>query len=107
LQGLSYTSKCDVWSLGIIYYEMLFSRTPWQVKNISDLINMPKSIPVMFPANIPISLMSKNFIINCLKYDEQDRYSWKDIFLSELFMSDKLFNLSNLSPDTIQILKEL
>lgn len=76
---------------------MLFSRTPWNVKNINDLINMPKNIPVMFPATIPISLMSKNFILNCLKYEENERYSFQNIAISELFITDKLFNLNDLS----------
>jgi serine/threonine-protein kinase ULK/ATG1 len=24
-----YTSKCDIWSLGIIYYQLLFGKFPW------------------------------------------------------------------------------
>lgn len=29
LKRESYTPKCDVWSVGVIYYEMLFGRLPW------------------------------------------------------------------------------
>jgi serine/threonine protein kinase len=36
LKGLPYSSKCDIWSLGLIFYEvllfliqMLFGRTAW------------------------------------------------------------------------------
>lgn len=32
LRGIKYSSKCDVWSVGIMIYEMLFGvgNTPWK-----------------------------------------------------------------------------
>jgi serine/threonine-protein kinase ULK/ATG1 len=29
LQGVKYSSKCDVWSLGLVFYEMLYGISPW------------------------------------------------------------------------------
>jgi len=34
--------KNDIWAIGLIYYEMLFGKTPWDVRTKSDLISMPK-----------------------------------------------------------------
>jgi serine/threonine-protein kinase ULK/ATG1 len=28
-----YTTKSDLWSIGLIYYEMLHGRTPWPAQN--------------------------------------------------------------------------
>ena len=30
LKGLSYTSKADVWSIGCVFYELIFGRPPYQ-----------------------------------------------------------------------------
>lgn len=32
-----YSEKSDVWSIGIIYYEMLFGRVPFQAATEKDL----------------------------------------------------------------------
>lgn len=34
-----YTTKSDLWSIGLIYYEMLHGRTPWPAQNEIELIN--------------------------------------------------------------------
>ena len=31
-----YTSKTDIWSLGLILYEMLYGTIPWKVKNLQE-----------------------------------------------------------------------
>jgi serine/threonine protein kinase len=33
-----FSAKCDVWSLGMTFYEMLYGRTPWTAGNIPALL---------------------------------------------------------------------
>lgn len=39
LKGAKFSSKCDVWSVGVLFYEMLYGCTPWTGKDIGDLRN--------------------------------------------------------------------
>lgn len=38
LKSEAYSSKCDIWALGFIYYEMLHGFPPWTGKSEYDLI---------------------------------------------------------------------
>lgn len=38
LQGNIYTVKNDVWSIGVIFYEMLHGRAPWKCSSEQQLI---------------------------------------------------------------------
>lgn len=41
-----YTYKCDVWSMGIIVFEMLYEYVPWKAQDVESLffqiMNNPK-----------------------------------------------------------------
>ncbi|CAD8198865.1 unnamed protein product [Paramecium pentaurelia] len=78
-----YTSKCDVWSVGLIYYELIEGRTPWNVMDILDLINKQRNTNIKFSKKI--SLISQQFILGCLQYEEQKRLGWEQVFTHPLF----------------------
>ncbi len=33
LEGRDYKNKCDIWSVGMVFYEMLYGKPPWQGRN--------------------------------------------------------------------------
>jgi serine/threonine-protein kinase ULK/ATG1 len=37
LANQDFSNKCDVWSMGIVFYEMLHAHTPWTGKDLEDL----------------------------------------------------------------------
>jgi serine/threonine protein kinase len=39
LDKKEFSSKCDVWSLGMTIYEFLYGRTPFTAKNQKELLD--------------------------------------------------------------------
>lgn len=67
--------KNDIWSIGIMAYEMLHGDTPWQCKTEKELIEKMVKIPVKFRDSLKISSDLKDFIRKCLEISEAKRMS--------------------------------
>ncbi|CAD8046548.1 unnamed protein product [Paramecium primaurelia] len=78
-----YTSKCDVWSIGLIFYEMIEGKTPWNVRDILDLVNKQRNQKIAFSKKI--SKLAQQFITGCLAYEESSRFGWEQVFTHPLF----------------------
>jgi len=95
LKGTPFSSKCDVWSLGIIAYQMLYGKTPWIGISPPDLLNNIEKNPKMkFPEEFKVSEPMKEMITKMLIWEDEKRISWPEIFKSELFRNDKSSSLS-------------
>jgi calcium-dependent protein kinase len=56
LQQIKYGAKTDIWSIGLMFYEMLFANTPWACKNVETYVRGMKTQPyINFPYKQSIS----------------------------------------------------
>ena len=60
--GDPYTIKCDVWSLGIVFYRILYNLYPWEkTENIKSLLEKMSS-KIVFPPHIEVDEWLKDLI---------------------------------------------
>lgn len=71
------SSKVDVWSAGILFYQMLFGRRPFGHDQTQERIlredTIIKARKVEFPSRPTVSNEAKEFIRRCLTYNQAER----------------------------------
>ena len=82
-----YTDTADLWSVGVIMYELFFKKTPVTGNNIYNLVqNIDKYEFRMEDSNI--SLLGKELLSCLLKKNPHKRITWTDFFKHTWFISN-------------------
>jgi len=77
MSNKSYNSKSDIWSLGVIYYEMLYGHLPYFGNSDTELFkDIIQSKVDIFKKNEAISSKTKSLIKRCLTIDIAKRINW-------------------------------
>ena len=79
LKGLIYDIRADIWSLGVILYEMLYGVCPYEQKTIPLLVAMIDNSKLEFPSDIPVSASIKNLIRRMLTIKYRERITPQEL----------------------------
>ena len=85
-----YTYKCDLWSIGIIIYELSFKKKPYQGAFESSILkNIQKNKQKYFKKTGNKKL--DDLILKLLKEDVDERLNWDDYFNHPFFQKENIF----------------
>jgi len=73
-----YSAKCDVYSTGVVFYELLFGCLPWHGNSVFQIYDNIRKKPLQFPK--PVSFETEDLLIRMLAFREEDRINWKEVY---------------------------
>lgn len=75
-----YSIKTDLWSIGVILYEMVTGKPPYKASSHLELLHKIDCEPIYIPVAILISDECRNLIYDLLQKNPDKRISWLDFF---------------------------
>ena len=84
--GAPQNNKCDIWSLGIIFYQMLFGELPWRSDNIEGFFKAASTqTPNLANKYQKISKPTLNALLKMLQPDPSKRVNYEELIKDPLF----------------------
>lgn len=72
-----YSYKTDIWSMGIMTYELMFGITPWDSTTKIKFLEEMKNVPLSFPEEVPEDV--QDLLQKMLALEEKSRPDWTEI----------------------------
>lgn len=83
----NYTSKADLWSIGVMVYQLLFKELPFRGRNEKAIYQMIMQGP---PKMMPSDPLLKDLLLRLLTVDPNLRISWEEYFNHPFFQNSVL-----------------
>lgn len=84
-----YNSKADLWSIGVVYYQMVCGVLPFLASDMSQLKQMivqKSGRNLMYPPGIMLSQESLDLLRGLLEANPMQRLNWREFFNHPLFL---------------------
>jgi serine/threonine-protein kinase ULK/ATG1 len=94
MKSKKYNNKIDLWSAGVVLFQMLFNKTPYTAKNHHELLEKIDSKHVSIPNNFDISYNCKNILKKLLIKNPKKRINWKKFYKHPFIYEKKQYNTS-------------
>lgn len=95
----NYNSKVDVWSMGVVFYEMLFGENPFfalNPKEINEKIDHLACDRLPFPRKVSEEAM--DFLRKTIQKNPNNRMDWDGCFSHPLILKHKAKKVETLAP---------
>ena len=79
LNKIAYEYKSDIWSLGVVCFELLTGNSPFDGNNFEELVTNMKTGKYKISKDLNLSIETISFIIGMLQYDPKKRFDINDI----------------------------
>ena len=101
-----YNTKADLWSLGVITYQLLIGDPPFDGLSINSVIFQIKDGIYNYPNNMCVSYEIISFINGLLQFNPEKRFNWEQILNHPFLTGDvekfHFINLENIDKNNLQ-----
>lgn len=98
LKGDNYNTKADIWSMGVVLFEMLFGYCPYEDRTIYRLLTQINEKPLTIPPSPKISKKTEDLLFKLLVVQPLIRIDWGELLN---------YNLDYLEKETVVEVEKL